>query len=356
VSVSGRFWLPGPVEVDPDVMAAMSRPVIGHRTVAGHSLAERVQRGLKQVFNTDRPVILATCSATGLMESAIRSGVRERLLAIVSGTFGERFARIAERCGKDVVRLHVPRGSALEPEQLELMLDGPPVDAVSMVHVETSTGAVAPIAELCGILQRLDDVVTIVDAVGSLGGMPVDPEEWRADFVIGASQKALGLPAGLSFALASEKFLARALTIDDRGLYLDAIALHHAADDGRFPQTPALPIVFALDRQLERIFAEGLENRFARHRKMRECIEQWALNQKEMHLVAPVGRRADTVSAIRLPDHLSSAEVIGVLDRDGFQVAAGLDEDLGHVIRIGHMAEVTVDQLERLLATLDSRF
>lgn len=355
MSVSGRFWLPGPVEVDPDVMAAMSRPVIGHRTVAGHVLAERLQRGLKHLFNTDRPVIVATCSATGLMESAIRSGVRDRLLAVVSGTFGERFARIAERCGKEVVRLHVPRGSVLEPEQLKLMLSGPPVDAVSMVHVETSTGAVAPVADLLPLFDTLGDIVTIVDAVGSLGGMPVEPEEWQADFVIGASQKALGLPPGLAFATASERFLARALTIDDRGLYLDAVALHHAADDGRFPQTPALPIIHALDRQLERILEGNLEQRFARHRTMRERIEHWAMHQHSMALVAPAGRRADTVSALRLPASTSSAEVIGRLAHDGFQVAAGLDDDLEQVIRIGHMGDTTVDQLEHLLATLDAR-
>ncbi len=355
MSVSGRFWLPGPVEVDPDVIAAMSRPVIGHRTVAAHSLSERVQRGLKQVFNTDRPVILAACSATGLMESAIRSGVRERLLAVVSGTFGERFARIAELSDKDVVRLHVPRGSTLEPEQLERMLDGPPVDAVSLVHVETSTGAAAPIGELIAILQRLDDVVTIVDAVGSVGGMPVTPDSWQADFVIGAPQKALGLPAGLAFAVASDAFLARALSIRDRGLYLDAVALHHAADDGRFPQTPPLPLVHALDRQLERILTEGLDARFERHREMRQRIDHWVLHQGEVTLMAPVGRRADTVSALRLPPRLSAAEVIAVLDQDGFQVAAGLDDDLGSVIRIGHMGDATVDQLEALLATIDAR-
>jgi aspartate aminotransferase-like enzyme len=355
VSVSGRFWLPGPVEVDPDVMAAMSRPVIGHRTVAGHALAERLQRGLKQLFNTDRPVIVATCSATGLMESAIRSGVRERLLAVVSGTFGERFARIAERCDKEVVRLHVPRGGVLEPEQLKLMLSGPPVDAVSLVHVETSTGAVAPVADLLPLFDTLGDIVTIVDAVGSLGGMPVDPEEWGADFVIGASQKALGLPPGLAFAAASERFLTRALKLEDRGLYLDAVALHHAADDGRFPQTPALPIIHALDRQLERIIEGGLEQRFARHRAMRERIEHWALHQGNMSLMAPTGRRADTVSAIRLPAGTTSAAVIGQLDRDGFQVAAGLDDDLEQVIRIGHMGDASVDQLEHLLATLDAR-
>jgi aspartate aminotransferase-like enzyme len=355
VSVSGRFWLPGPVEVDPDVMAAMSRPVIGHRTVAGHALAERLQRGLKQLFNTDRPVIVATCSATGLMESAIRSGVRERLLAVVSGTFGERFARIAERCDKEVVRLHVPRGGVLEPEQLKLMLSGPPVDAVSLVHVETSTGAVAPVADLLPLFDTLGDIVTIVDAVGSLGGMPVEPEEWGADFVIGASQKALGLPPGLAFAAASERFLTRALKLEDRGLYLDAVALHHAADDGRFPQTPALPIIHALDRQLERIIEGGLEQRFARHRAMRERIEHWALHQGNMSLMAPTSRRADTVSAIRLPAGTTSAAVIGQLDRDGFQVAAGLDDDLEQVIRIGHMGDASVDQLEHLLATLDAR-
>lgn len=355
MSVSGRFWLPGPVEVDPDVLAAMSRPVIGHRTVAGHALAERLQRGLKRLFNTDRPVIVATCSATGLMESAIRSGVRERLLAVVSGTFGERFAQVAERCGKEVVRLHVPRGSVLEPDQLKQMLVGPPVDAVSLVHVETSTGALAPVAELLPLFNTLGDIVTIVDAVGSVGGMPVEPEEWGADFVIGASQKALGLPPGLAFAVASERFLTRALSIDDRGLYLDAVALHHAADDGRFPQTPALPIVHALDRQLERILEGGLEQRFARHRAMRERVEQWALHQRSMSLVAAAGRRADTVSAIRLPQGTSSAEVIGLLDRDGFQVAAGLEDDLERVIRIGHMGDVTSDQLDHLLATLDAR-
>src|SRR5690606_36670065 len=109
----------------------MLSPVIGHRTRAGHLLAELIQHGLKRMFDVDRPVIVATCSATGLMESAIRSGVRQRLLAVVSGTFGERFARIAELCGKEVIRLYVPRGQSLKPAQLELMLDGPPVDAVS---------------------------------------------------------------------------------------------------------------------------------------------------------------------------------------------------------------------------------
>ncbi len=355
MTVSGRFWLPGPVEVDADVLAAMGRPMIGHRTVAGHALAERLQHGLRHVFHTDRPVLLTTGSATAMMEAAVRGAVRDRLLAIVSGTFGERFAQIAERADREVVRLHVPRGMALEPAQLEAMLDGPAIDAVSMVHVETSTGALAPVAELIATCRALPDVVTIVDAVASVGAMPVDPAGWDADVVIGGSQKGLACPPGLAFAVVSDRFLTRATEVPDRGLYLDAVALHHDAAGARFPQTPALPIAYALDRQLERILEGDLDARFARHRAMREHLEQWDMVRDDVALMAPVGRRADTVSVLRLPEGISAPTLVADLASDGYQVAPGLDHDFDHAIRIGHMGEGSVDQLEHLLAAIDAR-
>ena len=355
MSVSGRFWLPGPVEVAPSVLEAMAQPMVGHRTVAGHALAERLQHGLRRVFHADRPVLLATASATAMMEAAIRSGVRDRLLAIVSGTFGERFATIAERCDKDVIRVHVARGEAIQPAQLAEFLDGPPVDAVSMVHVETSTGSVAPVRDLIATIRRSTNALTIVDAVGSLGAMPVDPAGWDADLVIGASQKGLAVPPGLAFAVASERFLARAAALRDRGLYLDIVELHAAAAAARFPQTPALPVCYALDRQLERILGDDLNARFARHRAMRERVEQWAMREAEFTLLAPAGQRADTVSALVLPEGTSAATLMADLARDGFAIAPGLEDDFDRLIRIGHMGEVTPDQLDRLLATLDAR-
>lgn len=355
MTVSGRFWLPGPVEVPGEVLDAMAQPMIGHRSVAGHALAERLQHGLRRIFATDRPVLLATASATAMMEAAIRSSVPDRLLAVVSGTFGERFARIAERCDKEVIRLHVARGEAMDPGLLAEMLDGPPIDAVSMVHVETSTGSVAPVRELIATLRAHGDPLTIVDAVGSVGGMPVDPAAWDADFVIGATQKGLAVPPGLAFAVASDRFLERARDVADRGLYLDVVELHRAAADGRFPQTPALPICFALDRQLDRILGDDLETRFARHRAMRERVEQWAMREAEFTLMAPAGRRADTVSALVLPEGTSAATLVSDLAADGFAIAPGLDDDFDRLIRIGHMGEVTPDQLDHLLATLDAR-
>ena len=355
MTLSGRYFIPGPVEVSPEVMQAMLRPMIAHRGPDGHALVSRLQPGLRTLFRTTRPVMLATGSATAMMEAAIRSGVRDRLLAVVNGTFGERFADIAERCGKAVVRLHVPRGAVLEPELLKQMLDGPPMDAISLVHCETSTGALTPIESLLPMLRQLPGVVTIVDAVTSIGGSPVATDQWQADFIFTGSQKALGLPPGLAFAVASDRFLERADELDDRGFYLDVVALHRAAEALHFPQTPALPVVYALEAQLTRILAEGVEARCDRHRAMRERVEAWVARHGRCTLYAPSGRRADTVSALCLRDGISASTIASELAALGWQVAIGLDEDEDRLIRIGHMGDLQPEQLDPLFDVLEPR-
>lgn len=315
----------------------------------------RVQAGLADVMQTRRPVMLITASATAMMEAAIRAGVRDSILCIIAGSHSERFARIAERCDKEVVRLHVPRGQALEPALLALALDGPPVDAVSLVHVETSTGVVQPIDELLPMLRTLGDILTIVDGAASIGGMPVDPDRWGADFFLGSSEMALGLPAGLAFAVASERFLHRAESVEARGIYLDPVSLHADATTGRFPHTPALPIVHALDAQLARIAREGLPARYARHRMMRERVEAWVGQHDRCTLMAPEGRRADTVSALRLREGQSAIALTRELAAIGWQVATGMEEDEDRLIRIGHMGDRTLAELDALLTTLEPR-
>ncbi len=355
MTVTSRFFLPGPVALHPDVAEAMLHPPIGHRSTAGRALLARVQSGLADLLQTRRPVMLLTASATAMMEAAIRAGVEERVLCVITGSFSERCARIAERCGKEVIRLHVPRGEALEPELLALALDGPPVDAVSLVHVETSTGVVQPVPDLLRMLRTLGGIVTIVDGVTSTGGIDVDPDRWGADFFVGSSQKALGAPPGLAFAVASERFLHRADAVEHRGLYLDPVALHQDAMSGRFPQTPALPIVHALDRQLQRIAGEGMATRFARHRAMRERVEAWVEAGARCRWMAPVGRRADTVSALRLHEGRSARALTQELALLGWQIATGMDEDEDQVIRIGHMGDRTLAELDALLEVLEPR-
>ncbi|MEO8479335.1 MAG: aminotransferase class V-fold PLP-dependent enzyme [Gemmatimonadota bacterium] len=355
MSLSGRCWLPGPVEADSEVMAAMLHAPISHRGREGRALAERLQGGLRKLFQTSRPVIQTTGSATAMMEAAIRSGVRERVLAIVHGTFGERFARIAEACDKEVIRLHTAHDRVMEPADLEAMLDGPPIDAITMVHVETSTGAVAPIAELLPICRRLEDAVTIVDVVGSLGGMPVKTSEWNADFVLASSQKAVGAPPGITMAVASDQFLTRAGELDDRGRYLDVVSLHRDAREGRFPQTPALPIAWALDAQLQRISQEGLPARFARHAAMQARVAAWMEGRGDVHWFMPSERRSNTVSVLRLPDERPATALVDALAEEGWLVAPGMESETDQLLRIGHLGDATPEQLDGLLAALDRR-
>ncbi len=353
MTLSGRYFLPGPVEVDPEVMAAMQRPMIGHRGPEAHQLVERLQPGLRAIFGTSRPVMLSTGSSTSLMEAAVRCGVRDRALCVVSGFFGERFAKIVEGCGREAIRLHVPDGAVLEPALLEEMLDGPEFDAVTLVHSETSTGALAPLEELLARLRRLDDVVTIVDGVSSVGGVPVATDDWGADFILTGSQKALGLPPGLAFAVASERFLDRARTLTERGLYLDVLHLHWSATQAVFPQTPALSVVYAAERQLERIAAEGLPARFARHRAMRERIEAWVSAHGRCGILAPPGRRSDTVTALTLAPQRSARDVATTLAARGWQVSVGIDAWEDRLIRIGHMGDLLPQQLDGLLTELE---
>ena len=353
MTLSGRFFNPGPVEVDPEVAQAMLRPMIGHRGPEARALVGRLQPGLRALFGTTRPVMLATGSATAMMEAGIRSGVRDKVLCVVSGLFGERFADIAERCDKEVIRLHVPRGQVLEPALLDRLLDGPPVDAVTMVHSETSTGALAPVEELIARFRQLGDVITIVDAVSSVGGMPIEVDRWGADFVLTGSQKAIGTPPGLALAVASERFVGRARTIDARGFYLDVLDLLRAAEESRFPQTPALPIVYALETQLGRIAREGLPARFARHRQMRERVESWVAGHGRCGILAPAGRRADTVTALTLRPDLNASDVTGTLAAQGWTVAIGVEELEERLIRIGHMGDIEPAQLDRFLSALE---
>jgi aspartate aminotransferase-like enzyme len=342
------------VAVHPEVLAAMVRPMPAPRSAEGGALLARVGRGLRVLFRTRRPVVTATTSATGMVEAAIRCGVRERVLCVVAGHAGERAARVAERCDRDVVRLHVPPGEALEPALLAQLLDGPPVDAVILVHAETSTGVQHPIVDLLRLVRPMPDVVTIVDASATLGAADVDPERWGADVVFSSSQRAIGIPPGLAFAAISDRFLVRAAEQPDRGLHLDLVTLHEAAMAGHVVETPALPQLMALDVQLERIAAEGLEERWARHRAMRQTVERWVAGHGRCEMVAPPGRRADAVSALRLGRGHSAAGLVRALHAEGWEISAA-DEPTDRIVCIGHMGDATAADLTALLAHLEPR-
>src|SRR5688500_3142505 len=206
----GKFFLPGPAEVRHDVLDAQALPRIGHRGPAMDELIADVQPGLRAILRTTRPVYIASASATGFMEGAIRNGARRRVLSLVNGAFSERFHGIARACGLTTDRLDVPWGEAHSPEALADALDGKDYDAITVVHSETSTGVLNPIRELTAAAHAAGDIAVLVDSVTGIAGAPVETDAWQLDFVLTGSQKALALPPGLALGVAAESLLGRA--------------------------------------------------------------------------------------------------------------------------------------------------
>ena len=345
----GRFFLPGPTDVHPDVLAAMQRPMIGHRSSAMEELLRRIAPQLAALCRTSRPVLVGTTSATGFMELAIRNGVRRRALSLVNGAFSERFATLVRAAGKECIRLDVPLGCAVEPDMLRDALRRTPVDAVTVVHSETSTGVLQDVAALARVAREFDDVLVLVDAVTSIAGSPVEPDAWGLDFTFTGSQKALALPPGLALGIASERMLERAKTLPARGLYFDLVGFEDATRKFQPTNTPALSLFYALETQLGRIAAEGgVEARWRRHDAMRCCVETWSAAAGVEYLPRE-GRRSWTVSCLKLPAGKSAKDVVGALKQRGWTIGSGYGPLKDSTIRIGHMGDHTVAALEQLL-------
>lgn len=358
LSEFGRFFLPGPTEVRPEVLDAMLRPVIGHRGPVMEELIGRILPRLSLLFRTERPVYISTSSATGLMEAAIRNLVRDRVLCLVCGAFSERFHRIAVACGLEADRLDVEWGDTNEPDRLADALAGRRYDAVTMVHSETSTGALNPVEDLARTVRELaPETLVVVDCVTSVGGVRVETDRWGLDFAVTGSQKALALPPGLSFGAASERALARARTVPGRGLYFDFEAFESAALQRQTTNTPAVSLLYALDRQLERIEAEGLEARWARHQAMAQRTWRWVDECQtelggDLRLLAREGRRSATVTCVMTPGGSSGRAVVRELARRGYTIGPGYGRLKDRAFRIGHMGDHDLPGLERLLDEL----
>lgn len=231
------------------------------------------------------------------------------------------------------------------------------VDAVTMVHSETSTGALAPVQELAAAAREFEDVMVLVDAVTSLGGSPVESDTWNLDFVFTGSQKALALPPGLALGVASERMLERAKAVPERGAYLDLITFERAFAEGQPTNTPALSLFFALDTQIRRIEASGgVEGLWRRHGSMRETVERWVDGPGARlglgYLPVP-GRRSWTVSCLKLPENRNARAVVQALAQQGWIIGSGYGSLKESTIRIGHMGDHTMDEVCELLAVLE---
>lgn len=353
---SGRFFVPGPTEVHPDVLQAQTRPMISHRGPGIRTFMRELDAGLQSVFLTERHVYIATASATGLMEAAIRNSGGRRVLSLVNGAFSERFAQVGRACGLEVDEYEVPWGEAHDPEELRRRLKDGAYGTVTVAHSETSTSVLNDIRALAAVVRECDDVVIMVDSVSGLSAAEMRTDAWGLDFLLTGSQKALAIPPGLAFGVASKRMLERSASSPGKGYYFDLLDFEANAEKYQSPSTPALSTMFALQVQLKRIEAEGLEARWARHTAMAERTYAWVDEMRaggvDLSLVAPEGYRSPGVTAIRVPEGVAAPDIVNAMSERGWVLGGGYGRLEATTFRIGHMGEHTVASLDALLAVL----
>lgn len=353
----GTFFIPGPTEVRYEILAAMTRPMIPHRSSEFEELFARLQAGLKYVFQTDRPVYVSAASATGMMEAGIRCAGPGPVLSLVNGAFSERFAHIALMCGRQVDRYEVEWGSVHDETELEGYLTKGTYGAVTVVHSETSTGALNDVRKLSDTAHA-HGVVCLVDSVSGLGGAELRADAWKLDYVLTGSQKALALPPGLAFSSASADFIEAAKKVKGRGVYFDLLEMDDFATRGQVPTTPALSLMYALDVQLEAIRKEGIENRWKRHRTMSELTSRWLDECRgsgvALRNIVEPEFRSPTVSTIQLPPKLAADEFLRRVASRGIRVASGYGKLKSETFRIGHMGDHSAATLQRCLTACEA--
>ncbi len=355
-----KLFNPGPVEVRREILDAQAQWMIGHRGKTFETLFERIQKNLQHVFYTQQRVYLSTSSGTGLWEAAARNCVSDAIdggvLATVCGDFSERWADVFERNGKATIVLSVERGQAITPALVKAAIEArtTPYEAIAIVHNETSTGVRNPLAEIVAVVKALSpNTLILVDAVSSLAGDKIEFDALGLDVLLTSSQKCFGLPPGLAFAAVSDRALAKAKTIKNRGYYFDFVELEVFLKKNNTPSTPAISLMYALDLQLQDMLAEGLEVRFARHAHLAEMTQHWA---EEMgYSLFPAHEFASrTVTVLKNDRHTDIGALNKFLVAQGLSIADGYGTLKGKTFRIAHMADTTEADMRELFGAINA--
>lgn len=347
-----KLFIPGPTDVNPDVLNAQAQPMVGHRSQEFQDLYARIQPRLQQVLQTESRVYVTASSGSGMWEGAMRSLIRERLLLCVCGAFGQRWADMAEGNGLAFDQLDVEWGEPNLPEQVVAALAKKKYDTLAVVHNETSTGVENPVEKIVKAARESQpNLIVMIDAVSSAAGVQIPVDDWGLDVLVTSSQKCFALPPGLALAAVSDRALERAARVPHRGWYFDLLLLEEYHQRNFTPATPAISLLYALDYQLDRILSEGAEARQARHEQMANLVQAWA--KEHFELFAAEGYRSRTVTAIRNTRQMDIPALNRHLAQYDMTLANGYGPLKNKTFRIGHMGEIQPADIEELLAHID---
>lgn len=347
------MFVPGPVDVAPEVLAAQAKPMMPHRSKDFEAIFRRTEEKAKQLFYTKYRIFQGTHSGSGMQEAGVRNLAASTVLACINGAFSKRWYDVAVANGKDTDKLSVPFGEAITPEMLADALKVKFYEAVTIVHNETSTGVMNPLKELCEVVQQVSpDTMILVDAVSSLSGVKIEMDALGIDFLMTSSQKCLALPPGLALGAVSDRAMKKAETVPFRGWYFDFVLLEKHRLKDSTPMTPVMPLIYALDVQLDRILAEGLENRFARHAAMAQRFQSWA-EANGMPVMAAPAYRSLTVSTCQNSKNWDISALNKFLTTRGMRIANGYGEWKDKTFRVATMGETQLSDIENLIAAME---
>ncbi|MBN1260742.1 MAG: alanine--glyoxylate aminotransferase family protein [Anaerolineae bacterium] len=350
-----KLFIPGPTHVREEILEAQAAPMIGHRAKEYSELQGEVRRKLEKVLYTEQPIFLFASSGTGVMEGAIRQAVRpgKRALVTVCGAFSARWHELTVANGVPVDRIDVEWGQGFTPELIDEALSQGDYDAVTITFNETSTGVMNPLQEIAALVnEKYPETVILVDAVSAMAGAKIACDAWGLDVALGSSQKCFALPPGLTVAAVSERMLKRAEEVPNSGYYFNFLVMLKKYKVDQTPATPAISLIQALNKQLDDMLAEGLDNRWARHLEMAEAVRTWA--RRYFALYPDERFLSNTVTTVENTRGISVANLNAELAKRGAMISNGYGSKLKEkTFRIAHMGDLTIADITWLLGEIN---
>ena len=352
--MSLQLFIPGPVNVEPDVLEKMATEQIPHRSKIATELQKRISKNLQKLMYTNDTIILSTSSGSGIMEMAIKSCTKKRAAVFSVGAFGDRWYNMAVSNNVPADKFKSEPGMPTTVEMVKDALETGLYDVVTVTHNETSSGLMNNVYEIGQVIKDYPNVLFLVDAVSSLGGSKIEVDASNIDICISSTQKCLGLPPGLSVASVSERAYERAKTVEYRGFYLDLVNIvDRVKKNYQYPSTPSTPHMWALDYKLDKIInKEGLENRLQRHKDLSIIVCEWA--EKHFELFAKEGFRSHTVTTILNTKGFNIGDLNKELMNRGFLISNGYGALKDKAFRIAHMADRQEKELQEILKEIEN--
>lgn len=362
------LMIPGPTPVPESVMLEIARHPIGHRSSEFSSILEEVYANLKYVFQTKNDVFMYTASGTGAMCAALENLVNpgDKVLCLVIGNFGNRWAKIAQSRGAEVEKIEVAPGEVISPEVLKERLAkdvNKEIKIVTLTHSETSTGAANDVKTLCSIIRE-HGALSVVDGVTSVCAMPCKPDEWGIDVLISGSQKGFMIPPGLAFLTANDRAWKVYEQCKFPSFYFDWAAYKKSTQANSTPFTPAVNLIVGLNTALKMIIDEGIDNVNARHKRHAMALRA-ALRALNLKLLVDDDNHASyAITSILPPEGVSVPDIRNILKKDyDIVVANGQNQLKDKIFRMGTLGFVcdrdliaSVGALEATLIKLGHEF